>query len=175
MPTSEADPISPAPAVVSPYAWVISVLCHLSDEPTPTVDNTHLPERCARLVTQLHHQHRLVARIGIGEPATRPAGLHASYTDAATAVRLGPLVHAADTAVFPISELRPHQLLAETNPRTRDRFLAATLTRLSGESDWPVLRETPHRLGGKRVQPRTRRPPASHPPQQPALPARQGQ
>jgi carbohydrate diacid regulator len=102
-----------------------------------------LRERGGRLVGELARRHRVTARVGIGEPANRLAALHDSYTDAATALRLGPrLPHADGSGVFEISGLRPHQLLAETHPRARDRFRAATLTRLREEPDWPVLRET---------------------------------
>lgn len=122
----------------------IGVLCHVGGEPVlgRTADDTALRGRCGRLVDELRRTHRVAARVGIGEPAVRLAGLHDSYTDAATALRLGPLLDTADTGVFPIAELRPHQLLAEANPRARDRFRAATLARLRGEPDWPIVRET---------------------------------
>jgi carbohydrate diacid regulator len=116
----------------------IGVLHHM---PAGSLEST-LYERCTRLIEQLRHSHRAAARIGIGEQASRLAALHASYTDAATALRLGPLFLSGDSAVFPISRLRAHQLLADTNLRARDRFRTVAVGALREQSDWPIIRQT---------------------------------
>jgi hypothetical protein len=81
-------------------------------------------------------------RGGPDEPGAHGAQPERRYVDAAAALRLGPIRHGPDGAVFSISELRTHQLLAETHPRSRDRLRAATLDRLRHSTDWPVLRRT---------------------------------
>jgi carbohydrate diacid regulator len=119
----------------------IGVLCHLPVGTARDLDRRELTDRCLELVTRIWQRHSRPARVGIGEPASRLAGLHDSYTDTAAALRLAPMLWRGDTGVFPISALRPYQLLAEVNPRARDRFRAATLASLRGQPDWPVLRE----------------------------------
>jgi carbohydrate diacid regulator len=122
----------------------IGVLCHVGGELglDRVVDDTALRDRCARLVAELRRTHRVAGGGGGGGEGMRTPGIHNSYTDAATALRLAPLLTTGDTGVFPIAELRPHQLLADANPRARERFRAATLVRLRGEPDWPIVRET---------------------------------
>jgi carbohydrate diacid regulator len=117
----------------------IGVLHHLADGRAP---DGELRERCTRLVAQLRRSHHASARIGVGEQADRLSALHDSYTDAAAALRLGPLFQNGDSAVFSISDLRGHQLVAETNLRARDRLRTTVLSPLRGQSDWPVVRET---------------------------------
>ncbi|MBO0878701.1 MAG: helix-turn-helix domain-containing protein [Pseudonocardia sp.] len=57
-------------------------------------------------------------------------------------MRLGPRLQTGHAGVFTITELRPHQLLAQANPHARDRFSDTTLARLRDEADCPVLRRT---------------------------------
>ena len=90
--------------------------------------------RCARLVREL----RLDAYVGIGARAVDVPGLHTSYLDAATAVRLGPLAKPSDT-VFTIETLRVEQLLDTTAHHVRDRYVTESLGPLQDE---PALRDT---------------------------------
>jgi carbohydrate diacid regulator len=96
---------------------------------------------CARLVEQIGRRHGLRAAVGIGTAAATVAGLHDSYQDASTAVRLGTRLPGRP-AVNSIDELRIQQLLAATGQYPRTRFAGALTTRLRAENDWPALRET---------------------------------
>ena len=96
---------------------------------------------CSGLVEQLGRRHGLRAAVGIGTAAVTIAGLHDSYQDASTAVRLGTRLPGRP-AVNTIDELRIHQLLAATGKQPRNRFVESVTTRLRAENDWPALRET---------------------------------
>lgn len=100
-----------------------------------------LRESCRRLVDQIGRRHGLRAAAGIGAAAATIAGLHDSYQDASTAVRLGTRLPGRP-AVNAIDEMRIHQFLAATGPHPRTRFVGALTTPLRTESDWPALRET---------------------------------
>ena len=97
--------------------------------------------RCARLVAELRDRYGLAAHAGSGTPATDVPGLHASYVDAAAAVRLGPLRHPGET-VFAVETLRTEQLLETTAHQARDRFAAGQLGALRDDPAWDALSET---------------------------------
>ncbi|MEU5609676.1 CdaR family transcriptional regulator [Streptomyces sparsogenes] len=96
---------------------------------------------CQRLADLVGGRHGLAARVGVGEPATSVGGLHDSYQDACDALRLGGRV-APELPVHLVSDLRAHQLLADTGRPARDRLLALTAADLREQPDWPVLRDT---------------------------------
>ena len=100
-----------------------------------------LSEVCSRLVEQIDHRHGLRATAGIGTVAATIAGLHNSYQEASTAVRLGTRLPGRP-AVNTIDEMRVQQLLATTDQHSRTRFVDALTARLRTENDWPALRET---------------------------------
>lgn len=100
-----------------------------------------LVERCSALVERLGERHGADARCGIGEPGRGVAGTHASYRDAALALRAGPRLE-PDGRVFAVADLRVPQLVASVVRHERDRYAAAVLTGLRERADWPVLRET---------------------------------
>jgi carbohydrate diacid regulator len=96
---------------------------------------------CRRVCDVIAAQDGLVARAGIGEPATSVGGLHDSYQDACDALRLSPR-RARDSAVHPITELRVHQVLAAVSQSARNRLLKLTTAELRAQPDWPALRDT---------------------------------
>ena len=96
---------------------------------------------CHGVVEQIRRRHGLAAAAGIGTRATTVAGLHDSYQDASTAVRLGSRL-AGWPDVNAIDDMRIQQLLAATGQRPRGRFVDALTTRLRAEGDWPALRQT---------------------------------
>jgi carbohydrate diacid regulator len=100
-----------------------------------------LRESCRRLVEQIGRRYGLRAAAGIGTAAATIAGLHDSYQDASTAVRLGTRLPDRP-AVNTIDEMRIHQFLAATGQHPRNRFVDALTTPLRTENDWPALRET---------------------------------
>ena len=100
-----------------------------------------LRRRCERVVELLTRRHGLTALVGYGPAATGVAELHESYRDASAALRVGPAAR-PHQRVFPITELRVHQLVATAAPGTRDRFVAAELGALPGDPAWPALRDT---------------------------------
>ncbi|WP_190067965.1 CdaR family transcriptional regulator [Streptomyces lanatus] len=100
-----------------------------------------LAERCRALVERLGGQRAAEARAGIGEPGRGVAGLHASYRDAALALRAGPRLE-PDGRVFAVADLRVPQLVASVVRQERARYAAAVLAGLREREDWPVLRET---------------------------------
>jgi len=100
-----------------------------------------LVERCSALVERLRDRHAADARAGVGEPGRGVAGMHASYRDAALALRAGPRLD-PDGRVFAVAELRVPQLVASVVRQDRARYAAALLAGLRGRADWPVLRET---------------------------------
>ncbi|WP_405847969.1 CdaR family transcriptional regulator [Streptomyces sp. NBC_01518] len=96
---------------------------------------------CRRVTDLIAAQDGLVARAGIGEPATSVGGLHDSYQDACDALRLG--ARFADTApVHLITDLRVHQVVTAVSQAARNRLLDLTATELRAQPDWPALRDT---------------------------------
>jgi carbohydrate diacid regulator len=100
-----------------------------------------LDRRCAHLVDALRQRHGLSAAVGFGVAANNVADLHASYQDAAAALRLGQRL-GPRAGVFPIAGLRVNQLLDTTAPHTRARFVDSQLGPLRAETGWPMLRDT---------------------------------
>jgi carbohydrate diacid regulator len=100
-----------------------------------------LRRRCERVTELFARRHGLTALVGYGPAATGVAELHESYRDASAALRVGPAAR-PDQRVFPITELRVHQLVATAAPGTRDRFVAAELGALPEDPAWPALRDT---------------------------------
>ncbi|MGC0343835.1 CdaR family transcriptional regulator [Streptomyces sp. SLBN-8D4] len=96
---------------------------------------------CRRIIDAIAAQDGLVARAGIGEPATTVDGLHDSYQDACEALRLGPR-RPRGSLVHPIGELRVHQLLSAVGHPARTRLLDSTTASLRDQPDWPTLRDT---------------------------------
>jgi carbohydrate diacid regulator len=94
-----------------------------------------------RLADGIQHRMGVQTRIGIGVAASSIPELHASFEDAATALRLGPCLP-ADTHVHCIDDLRVHQLLAAVPRRTRSRFADVFTAELRDRPDGPVLRQT---------------------------------
>ena len=122
------------------------VVLHRSRPPRPAdgpPGTAGLCDSCRQLVEQIGRRHGLRAAVGIGTEAATIAGLHDSYQDASTAVRLGARLPGRP-AVNTIDEMRIHQLLAATGQQPRKRFVDALTTRLRAENDWPALRETVH-------------------------------
>jgi carbohydrate diacid regulator len=92
-----------------------------------------------RAAALLRERHGVVVHIGIGESGSGVAALADSCADATAALQL-----AGDGAVEirEISDLRVRQLLDSTSNVARARFTRSQLVRLSGENDFPALRET---------------------------------
>jgi carbohydrate diacid regulator len=107
----------------------------------------HAPEpaalrgRCERLVALMAERHGVKTLVAWGAEARDVAGLHASYQDAAVAMRIGPRLHPAGR-VFPIDELRVPQLLDATAHYARAAFVRTQLGALRADEGWPVLRAT---------------------------------
>lgn len=102
---------------------------------------TSLVADCRRVTDLIAAQDGLVARAGIGEPATSVGGLHDSYQDACDALRLG--ARFADTdPVHQITDLRVHQVVTAVSQAARNRLLDLTATELRAQPDWPSLRDT---------------------------------
>lgn len=96
---------------------------------------------CRRVTDLIAAQDGLVARAGIGEPATSVGGLHDSYQDACDALRLG--ARFAEAApVHLITDLRVHQVVTAVSQAARNRLLDLTATELRAQPDWPALRDT---------------------------------
>lgn len=126
---------------------------------------------CRRVTDLIAAQDGLVARAGIGEPATSVGGLHDSYQDACDALRLG--ARFADTApVHLITDLRVHQVVTAVSQAARNRLLDLTATELRAQPDWPALRDTVT-AWCERVQPRPYRRGPAHPPEHRRLPDEQ--
>jgi carbohydrate diacid regulator len=100
-----------------------------------------LGERCEQVVQLLADRNGLAALVGYGPVAAGVAGLHESYRDASAALRVGPAARPG-RRVFPITELRVHQLVETAVPGTRDRFVTAQLGALPDDPAWPALRDT---------------------------------
>ncbi|MGW7492515.1 CdaR family transcriptional regulator [Streptomyces sp. NPDC054786] len=101
----------------------------------------------ARLVTLLADRHGLTVRVGVGDAATGPAGLHASYRGAEEALRIGPLLDhggpgPAHGPVLCAPALRVPRLLAGVPQEAGLRYAAEVLGPLRAEPDWPTLRAT---------------------------------
>ncbi|MFC0548408.1 CdaR family transcriptional regulator [Kutzneria chonburiensis] len=99
------------------------VVLHLGDPMAP----------CSRLAELLPAVH-----IGLSDPATGVAELHAACLDASDALAIAPRT----TPLHPISDLRVHQLLAGCGPHARSRFAEVTIGPLRAEPEWPTLRAT---------------------------------
>ncbi|MFG1689072.1 CdaR family transcriptional regulator [Nonomuraea sp. NPDC049269] len=102
---------------------------------------TDLRSLCLPLADHIRQRIGLRVAIGLGVAADSVPGLHDSYQDAATALRLGPRVQ-ADAQVHSIGDLRVHQLLAAVPRRARSRFAGFSIAGLRARPDWPVLRQT---------------------------------
>ncbi|MEV1247665.1 sugar diacid recognition domain-containing protein [Nonomuraea sp. NPDC049750] len=102
---------------------------------------TDLRSLCLPLAGHIRQRIGLRVGIGLGVAADSVPGLHDSYEDAATALRLGPRVH-ADAQVHSIGDLRVHQLLAAAPRRARSRFAGVSTAGLRARPDWPMLRQT---------------------------------
>ncbi|SCK57516.1 sugar diacid recognition domain-containing protein [Streptomyces sp. WMMB 322] len=109
----------------------IAVLCHVS---TGADWAYGLEDRCHSLVDELQRRHGIAAHVGFGEAGADVAALHASYTDADDAVRIGPKVISGE-AVFPVRALRIEQLLTSAGHRARARF---SRDQLAGMADQPA-------------------------------------
>ncbi|HWM39785.1 MAG TPA: sugar diacid recognition domain-containing protein [Streptomyces sp.] len=128
----------PHDVVAEMRAGRIAVLCHL---PAGADWAYGLADRCRDLVHELRRRHGVMAFAGFGEAAADVPALHASYTDADDAVRIGPKsVHGED--VFPARTLRVQQLLASTGQHARARFSGAQLGGMAGEPAASPLRST---------------------------------
>jgi carbohydrate diacid regulator len=106
----------------------------------PSPDDTEpLRSLARRAAALLRERHGVVVHIGIGESGSGVAALADSCADATAALQL-----AGDGAVEirEISDLRVRQLLDSTSNVARARFTRSQLVRLSGENDFPALRET---------------------------------
>jgi carbohydrate diacid regulator len=102
---------------------------------------TSLVADCRRVTDLIAAQDGLVARAGIGEPATSVGGLHDSYQDACDALRLG--ARFADAApVHLVTDLRVHQVVTAVSQSARNRLMELTATELRAQPDWPALRDT---------------------------------
>ena len=93
-----------------------------------------------RAATLLRERHGVVVHIGIGESCSGIAALADSCADAKAALQL--TEQGAGVELREISQLRVRQLLDSTSNVARARFTRSQLARLSGENDFPVLRET---------------------------------
>ncbi|MFJ8137431.1 PucR family transcriptional regulator [Streptomyces sp. NPDC096013] len=102
---------------------------------------TSLVADCRRVSDLIAAQDGLVARAGIGEPATSVGGLHDSYQDACDALRLGARFDEA-APVHLITDLRVHQVVTAVSQAARNRLLDLTATELRAQPDWPALRDT---------------------------------
>jgi carbohydrate diacid regulator len=102
---------------------------------------THLRYMSDQLADGIRQRVGLPAMIGIGVPACSIPGLHASYEDAACALRLGPRFR-TESRVHAIEDLRVHQLLAAAPHEARSHFTDALIADLRARHDWPVLRRT---------------------------------
>ncbi|QPP07971.1 hypothetical protein G4Z16_17930 [Streptomyces bathyalis] len=99
-----------------------------------------LTQRAETLCENLENQAALTAQVGISAVTSGFRGLHDSYQDAATALRIGP--RTGSGAVFPIEEMRLQQLLTSEGHYPRRRFREITLGRLPAQRDWHTLRAT---------------------------------
>lgn len=104
-------------------------------------DLTDVLARCHEVADDIARRNHVVARIGVGDPATTVTGLRDSYTDAGAALLLGARTHAPEH-VHTIGNLRLHQVLATLAQHTRSRFVTTTVQPLRSASDWPALRDT---------------------------------
>jgi carbohydrate diacid regulator len=111
------------------------VLHHL-----PSHDDERVRDRALRAAELLRDRHGIVMHIGVGETGDDIASLAESYDDAAAALRVG--CAGPDVQVCEIVDLRIGQLLDSTNTAARTRFTPSQLRRLSGENDYPALRDT---------------------------------
>jgi carbohydrate diacid regulator len=110
------------------------VLHHPSPDDAETLRS--LARRAAAL---LRERHGVVVHIGIGESGSGVAALADSCADAKAALQL---VGDGTGEIREISDLRVRQLLDSTSNVARARFTRSQLVRLSGENDFPALRET---------------------------------
>jgi carbohydrate diacid regulator len=106
--------------------------------PSPA-DAETLRSLARRAAALLRERHGVVVHIGIGESGSGVAALADSCADAKAALQL-----AGDGTgeIREISDLRVRQLLDSTSNVARARFTRSQLVRLSGENDFPALRET---------------------------------
>jgi carbohydrate diacid regulator len=104
-------------------------------------DQADLVRHCDQLVALMRERHGLRARVGFGQPASDINGLHESYADAVTALRLGADAEKG-SRVFPVTTLRTQQLLGAASHHARTRFVEIELGRVRNEPDWPALRDT---------------------------------
>ncbi|MEU0839827.1 sugar diacid recognition domain-containing protein [Streptomyces sp. NPDC005962] len=100
-----------------------------------------LADACGQLLSLLRERHGLDGRMAVGEPGKGTTGMHHSYRDAATALRIGPAVFPGER-VFTACDLRIPHLLGSVPHHGRARFADAVLGDLRGQPDWPTLRET---------------------------------
>ena len=110
------------------------VLHHPSPDDAETLRS--LARRAAAL---LRERHGVVVHIGIGESGSGVAALADSCADATAALQL---VGDGAVEIREISDLRVRQLLDSTSNVARARFTRSQLVRISGENDFPALRET---------------------------------
>ncbi|MEV6034121.1 sugar diacid recognition domain-containing protein [Nonomuraea sp. NPDC052116] len=94
-----------------------------------------------RVADRLRQRSGLQARIGIGVSAASIPELHASFADAAAALRLGPRVRPG-SPVHAIDELRVHQVLAAAPATARLRLAEVFTAELRARPEWPALRQT---------------------------------
>ena len=107
----------------------------------PSPDNAeNLRSQARRTAALLRERHGVVAHIGIGESCSGVAALADSCADAKAALQL--TGQGTGVELREISQLRVRQLLDSTSNLARARFTRSQLARLSGENDFPVLRET---------------------------------
>ncbi|WP_314174023.1 CdaR family transcriptional regulator [Streptomyces winkii] len=128
----------PQDVVAEMRAGRIAVLCRL---PAGEDWAYGLEARCRDLLHELRRRHGAVAHAGFGEAASDLPALHASYTDADDAVRIGPAA-LPGRDVYPVRALRVQQLLASTGQQARARFTAARLGGLADEPAGAALRST---------------------------------
>jgi carbohydrate diacid regulator len=77
---------------------------------------------------------------GVGGPSHDEAGLSASYADALTALRVGPV--AGIRPPYDIESLRCHEMVLAVPPRARQRITQSTLGELRTGRDWDGTRAT---------------------------------
>ncbi|MFI7132208.1 CdaR family transcriptional regulator [Nonomuraea sp. NPDC050153] len=94
-----------------------------------------------RLADRIRQSAGLQARIGLGGSASSVPELHASFADAAAALRLGPRVRPG-SPVHAIDELRVHQVLAAAPSTARLRLGEVFTAELRERPEWPALRQT---------------------------------
>jgi len=78
--------------------------------------------------------------VAIGGPADDVAGISRSYSDALTALRLGPV--ARRPPPYDIAAVRGHQMILAVPSRARHRIAASTLGELRNGRDWESVRDT---------------------------------